>query len=451
MNFLFWYEISNIQVTIHKDCNSKIQRIHELILRSNQLNYTKKRISLEELSAILSDPAYKCGYVTVTDRFGDYGIVGFYAEKDMRLEHFLFSCRTMGQKIEQWVYAQLGFPELTVVGEVRTILNRSECPGWINQSGINDDKRAAPMIQGKILMKGPCDLSHSLVYIKGGEIDTEFTYVSNETGQIIDAYNHSVHIEGLHTYSDLDKEEIARDCIFVDPAMLSGSFFTKEYDLIILSTLIESTYEIYQKKNKDLKVVYSRLQIGDAVKWKEYLSKNTHVERNYHTKDYFQSFAEKYDCIGYTTPEMYLSFLTKCLLWLPDKTHLCLILGPTLFYNGAEEEKLRHRRLNDAVKEFAANHPRIKYIEIDRCLSDASDFDGGLNHFSSRVYYKIAQEIIRTTIEVTGADIKSYSSRIVVLDSIIVRLRRFIKRITKQDSRTYVFMKRTYDKVYKQR
>ncbi|MBR2245750.1 MAG: hypothetical protein IJ880_01770, partial [Bacilli bacterium] len=192
---------SHIQVEIKNDCINQIQRIHELLLRSNQLNYTKKRISIEELEAILKDKEYDCGYVTVKDRFGDYGIVGFYALIDNRLDHFLFSCRTMGQKIEQWVYAQLGFPELTIIGDVRTDLNKTECPNWINHTTnkvLEKESQSSVGIDCRVLFKGPCDLSHSLVYIKGSsQFDTEFTYVSNAAGQIIDAHNHSVHIEGL--------------------------------------------------------------------------------------------------------------------------------------------------------------------------------------------------------------------------------------------------------------
>ena len=131
---------SNIRVTMHTDCENQIERLHDLILRSNQLNFTKKRISEEELRALIADKDATCGYVSVTDNYGDYGIVGFYAIRNGEAEHFVFSCRTMGQMIEQWVYAQLGFPKLEVVGEVRTVLNSHDCPGWINQDGVQGGK-----------------------------------------------------------------------------------------------------------------------------------------------------------------------------------------------------------------------------------------------------------------------------------------------------------------------
>lgn len=450
----FLYD-SHIRVEIHEDCPSQIQRIHELLLRSNQLNYTKKRIGIEELESILEDPEYTCGYVTVKDRYGDYGIVGFFAKKGDRLEHFLFSCRTMGQKIEQWVYSQLGFPELEVVGEVRTQLNRTECPGWINQPETPAEADSAPeeeTLSCRILMKGPCDLSHSLVYIKGADqIDTEFTYVSNAAGQIIDAHNHSVHIEGLHTYSEQDKKELAEDCLFIDPAMLSGSFFRSKYDLIVLSTLIESTYQIYRKKGTDLRVVFGGNDLTDPAHWEGYVNKEYYTGGNSFTREYLESFSRKYECLGLTTPGMYISFLEKCLAWLSEETSLCLILGATKLFDGQEAVKERHRRLNEAIKIFASDHPRIKFIEIDDCVNDPSDFAGEINHFSSRVYYEIAQRMIGVIRSVTGKEMDSYSSGMVLVDNLTLRVRKLLKKVLRPDSAGYRAFKSVYDKIYKKR
>lgn len=94
---------SNIRVEIHKDCAAEIDRIHELILRSNQLNFTKVRSTLTELEELLNDPEVNSGYITASDKYGEYGIIGFFAVRDNRLIHFLFSCRTLGMGIEQYV------------------------------------------------------------------------------------------------------------------------------------------------------------------------------------------------------------------------------------------------------------------------------------------------------------------------------------------------------------
>ena len=450
----FLYD-SHIQVVVHHDCLAQIQRIHELLMRSNQLNYTKNRVGIEELETVMKSPDYDCGYVTVTDRFGDYGIVGFYAKTGDRLEHFFFSCRTMGQKIEQWVYAQLGFPELEVVGEVRTKLNKTECPGWINHDeGSRDEVQQSSdeALVCNILMKGPCDLSHSQMYIKsGGLFDTEFTYVSNAEGQTIDAYNHSVHIEGLHTYSDEDKRQIVEDCIFVDPAMLSGGFFSKGYDVIFLSTLIESSYYIYQKKGTEIRVVFGGEDLTNPDNWQGYCDGTIYTGGNKFTMDYLRDFSNKYESVGRTTPEMYLNFLEKCMQWLPQKTHLCLILGATKIYEGDEEARLSHQRLNEAVKGFSKDHERVRFVEIDDCVHDKSDFAGDINHFSTRVYYELAQQMISVIRSVTGQDIESYSSTMAQFDNLLLKIRKGVKRAFKPEGRLYGALKKVYNKVYKER
>ena len=446
---------SQIQVEVSHDCLQHIQRIHELLLRSNQLNYTKKRISIDELSALLNDPEYDCGYVTVKDRFGDYGLVGFYAKKDNYLEHFLFSCRTMGQKIEQWVYAQLGFPDLEVCGEVRTQLNKTECPGWINQEAVpsdsTQDNQNTADRRCRVLLKGPCDLSHSQVYIKKSiPFDTDFTY-TDDRGRIIDSYNHSVHIEGLYTYSEEDKRTIVEDCVFVDPSMLSGRFFTGEYDLIFLSTFIESTYQIYQKKGSNIRVVFGGNALTNEENWEGYISGLIYNRGNSFSLDYLKSFSQKYECIGQTTPEMYELFLRKCLKWLPDRTILCLILGATQGFDGDEAEKERHVKLNEMVKSFAKSNPRIRYIEVDNCIHDSGDFENSINHFSARVYYEIAQRMLEVVRQETGQNVESYSESIVFFDRIVLRLRKIIKSVISPQSGLYRVLKQPYNRIYKKR
>ena len=73
---------------------------------------------MEELRELIANKDIKKGYVSVKDKFGDYGIVGFFAVENNKLIHFLFSCRTVGQGVEQYVYAQLGSTALTITGDV---------------------------------------------------------------------------------------------------------------------------------------------------------------------------------------------------------------------------------------------------------------------------------------------------------------------------------------------
>ena len=416
---------SNIRVTIHTDCCEVIERLHELLMRSNQLNYTKKRIPIDELKVIVSDPEYQCGYVTVTDNYGDYGIVGFYANKGGYLEHFLFSCRTMGQMIEQYVYAQLGFPKLEVVGDVRTQLNNSDCPAWINQKCVTNIKTEIDKLSCKILLKGPCDLSNTQGYIKNQDTTTEFTYIKADSGQEIDTYNHSVHIRALYESTEDERKQIVEDCPFVDPQMLLGTFYTGNYDVIFLSSLIESVYPIYKKKDSSIKVVY----------------------REAKDKEREKRFFEQYEYVGLTTPEQYRDFLVDSLDRLPKTTTLCIILGSTLIINGSEPTALRHQVINEVVKDVAKHNTRLRYIEVDDFVKSSKDVTDNINHYQARVYYDIAQAMIGVIKEVTGVKVATTSQVYVYLVMWIKSLRPIIKKIFVPQSMVYKFLQKVYFKI----
>ena len=188
LQFLF---SSNTRVEIHYDCKSITDRLFELINRTNQLNFTKYRCTREELEALLDDETANCGYVTVKDNFGDYGVVGFFAIKNDKCIHFLFSCRTIGQGVEQWVYSTLGWPSLEVVGEVVNKVEKVEAPAWINQcQNETHEFRSSHATDSKVLFKGPCDMEIMTSYLNVKSSIIELTYVG-EKHNSIEHHNHS--------------------------------------------------------------------------------------------------------------------------------------------------------------------------------------------------------------------------------------------------------------------
>lgn len=168
---------SEIQVDIDHDCIGKVDRIVEMINRTNQLNFTKLRQQREDVEPLLTDSNFDCATIAVKDKYGDYGIVGFYAldKQTHTLLHFLFSCRTLGMGIEQYVYEQLGFPKLDIVGEVANKVEPRTIVTWINNAKASVTEIAANETNTisdkfKILLKGPCDLSSVLPYISIGGV-----------------------------------------------------------------------------------------------------------------------------------------------------------------------------------------------------------------------------------------------------------------------------------------
>ncbi|WP_262148708.1 HAD-IIIC family phosphatase [Chryseobacterium foetidum] len=91
-------EVSNI------DSPEKKERCFELLSRSNQLNLSTNRYTIEEYDKLLIDSDYKCFSFNCTDKYGDYGLVGFISVKikdeTLKIVDLVISCRVAKKKVE---------------------------------------------------------------------------------------------------------------------------------------------------------------------------------------------------------------------------------------------------------------------------------------------------------------------------------------------------------------
>jgi FkbH-like protein len=402
---------SNIKLEVRTDCMSKLDRIHELILRTNQLNYTKKRSSREELQALIYDENIKTGYITVSDKFGDYGIVGFYALSQESLIHFAFSCRTLGMGIEQYVYANLNFPTLEVVGEVSTSLNKTEVPGWINMESSNlqgkkEKESTSISKEFNILFNGPCDLEMMLPYVSGSEeFICEFTYVSPDNGVKIAQRNHTLHIVQSLTLTNEEKQNIIGETIFSDKEMFSTDIFQKGENInniIFLSTLVDSNFGIYRHKKTGNYVTFGEYYypLTDPNNWELYIKGEIENANCKFTREFLESFSEKYEFIGRTSEEMLLDNLIFIRKHLEPSQELVLMLGVELEYKGELEpayidRSAHHKKMNAIIRKFAEKHDNVSIIDYNNYVKEQNDFREHYNHYTKIVYYKMAQDVVK--------------------------------------------------------
>lgn len=398
---------SNVKVKLRRDCEQELDRIAELIGRTNQLNYTKKRIGREETRALLADPEADCGCVTVRDKYGDYGIVGFFAVRGKKLEHFLFSCRTLGMGVEQYVYAALGSPELTVDGEVAVQLRPDYAPPWINQERELSQEGRQSLSEGKeklrILMKGPCDLDSIFSFIEDdGSIETEFTYVSPKTGVAVEQISHTTHIVESITLSKEEKQRIIDELPFGDEKMYSARIFEGDYDVVCLSILTDCNLGVYRRKATGGRVAFlpGFYPLTDPRNWEKYMERKIYTSKCGFTKEFLESFSEEYEFEGILTPEQIIENLKFIRAHLKPETLLVLILGVEIPYerntNPAYEGRhLIHRDVNGRIKTLVAENPNMDYIDINRFVKGQGSFYDQFNHFVPEVYYEMSKDLVR--------------------------------------------------------
>ena len=447
----------NMKVNIQYDCLNQIERIHELVQRTNQLNYTKIRSSLEELRGILQDKNYKCGYVKAQDNFGDYGIIGFYAlfSPKHSLKHFLFSCRTIGQGVEQYVYSKLNYPQLNVIGDVISMVDKSSCPEWINQDVLTESENNNKLDDVSILFKGPCDLMALTKYIKvkNGTIDTEFTYVG-EKNNIIESHNHSVSLRALFEYTDQQKNELVNDCCFMDKDYYKSCLFEKDYDFVFLSSLQEPGMGVYQKKGTHLCVPFANAAypLTDKKFWNDYIHGSIYHGMNKFSKEYLSWFSDNYLFVGPISPSKYIDNIDYIIRKINANTKIIIFLGSEVPFTKDDNEAYKNRHIlnksfNDAVRQYAnKSNGRVLIIDVNNYVKEQTDFYDSISHFSLNVYYQIAQDIIKLINENVGENIAKRRGRLIVLKEFInIKLRDTIRSLfPSRESRMYRLFQRIY-------
>ena len=101
----------DLRIKISEPVKSQLARVAQLTQRTNQFNFTTIRRNDGEIQR-LADSGLECLVVEVSDRFGDYGLVGvmIVGEQDdeLKIDTFLLSCRVLGRGVEHRMLRHLG-------------------------------------------------------------------------------------------------------------------------------------------------------------------------------------------------------------------------------------------------------------------------------------------------------------------------------------------------------
>ncbi|QDA58608.1 hypothetical protein [Hymenobacter jejuensis] len=381
-----------------------LDRIEELINRSNQLNFTKKRVTKEELRASFSDPSRRWGTVRVHDRFGDYGLVGIYClnQPENRLEQLVFSCRILHLGIEQFTCAWLGFPALEVQGEVATELNTTDRPDWITVDAQDVDKQLvvgdSPTVdstQLRVLLKGGCDLGQMTPFLQAFQLSVieEFNYVNEN--QVPVHIEHTALLRAGRELPAPEQQRLAASLPFLGQEAFDTKLWSADYDALIYSPLMDYTQDVYREKATGLDIPfggYHDLTTADlaalAARYKQ---------RRFRGMDeaFLQRFRHDFQFEGQISP---LRFKQN-LRWLREQLPSAV---PVFFLNGAEIEvpgsnepgaKERHVIMNQALAEFVAEADNCFLIDVRDFVRTPADVTNNLRHYHRAHYRTLAQRV----------------------------------------------------------
>jgi FkbH-like protein len=98
-----------MRLTFERAGERDLERLHELVQRTNQLNFSNNRYSRPELERLVgggdATEAYNCMLTRAADRFGDYGLVGLAIVRRRAgappcLIDLALSCRVQARRVE---------------------------------------------------------------------------------------------------------------------------------------------------------------------------------------------------------------------------------------------------------------------------------------------------------------------------------------------------------------
>lgn len=360
-------EQSDIVIQILDNCLDEVERIQELIDRTNQLNYTKKRISQDELVVLLHSDDYENYYVKAKDKYGDYGIVGFISlHKGKKFEHFLFSCRSIGLGIENYLYKRLGYPKIDIVCPVSTPLDRTDV-FWIREGEIINSKDHISK-ECDVLFLGGCDLKQTAFYLKVNNIsmNEKYNYVSDK---------YIIHPEASELVrislerNQMEKESLIDRFPFLDIDCFNNGLLDQQYKIVIYSPLID--YSIGYYKYKDYYIPYGSLEKKEITDIDLKFINALPSERFVYNLELIYNKIAKY------------------------KGVLILLNGSEVNVRIKSEKNryLLHQKMNRLIDEFVNSHDNVYLIDVRNIITESMHTDN-IRHYTREGYFNIALAIM---------------------------------------------------------
>ncbi|MDF1726215.1 MAG: HAD-IIIC family phosphatase [Sulfitobacter sp.] len=391
---------SAIKVSFEYDVEADLPRAVELINRTNQLNFTKARVAdPEDLRRLLRHNTTDAALVRLRDRYGDYGIVGFYLCRrlhgERRLIHFCFSCRTLNMHLEDFVLSHLGRPRLDVVGEVRG--DPVGSPVVVDWVSLEQDPGAAasgPATYDTILARGGCDLAAVIHYLAphGRSSVEEFNGPKNDQ---MFRRDHSAFLLPALRGGLEPAETEAAIALGYDPEDFETDLFDRKPDrcLILLSFWADADIPRYRHGATGLELCYWLIgaQHHDLIAradLRENLAQNPAQRRR------LGHLASNYSHLGIPSEAEMVRRYGLILDRIGPTRHLALMLanevGPAGWDSG--QRHAGHARLNRALRRASAGRPNVALIDPAQAITGRDDLID-LNHFRREVYWRLAQQI----------------------------------------------------------
>ena len=375
---------SQIRIRIITDIENHMDRVYEILNRTNQLNFTKIRANTPQerkaFEDLLATSGMHAGLIHAKDRYGDYGIVGFFCVRTKfsgtTVHHFAFSCRTLNMGVEQWVWEYLGKPDVDVVNPVANPIQTFDTLDWITE--VADFDATGPEVEKRLCLVGGCDLLQVSFYC--GTNRDEFVNKQDDMGLLV-RYDDVGFFLNPREMELKHSKPLKHFLGWSLDDMKALDISLRESDLILLS--------MYFSVPSDNLFTFGGTDFGGKFwgtvpprRLKRLMKDPDHAIR--FAKQMFHRRLALEERLELTR----LSFAHAYRLKRPEVP--LFILGAATEH-GQQATRTRDMRLafNTMCKTFCEEHPGAIFIDVDQLL-DAEEFADS-DHYTRTGYFKIAE------------------------------------------------------------
>lgn len=435
-NKLIFIEKLNDEQAFLKECMIEIQlsplniddedveRVIELVNRSNQMNFTKSRFKYDYLFTLFELKNGTNFKIRVKDKYGDYGIAGYVCILNNTVLHFVFSCRILGMCVEaktyQWIkenHPQIKWSfdgsKLNQIDSNLDFITIAVKQDIQSQTSLRSDK--------KILVRGPC-IANAISFLLN-----ESFHVEEEIFSFFEYAN--LHFLRKYLGSKKDKRFEKSDKAVKNNAygtivnFLESDYYSGHYMIRNQLTPVASNY-IFWKNLRTLK--QDNKLLSEHVE--TMILDGMHNIKKFNIGNRFSPWP-RLEKIANTTVNwfgaywrkilyrlmMYFGFKNYCgyvsvsefeqdLKWyiglFPEHTQLIFINPPEKLQlpllNESQRKTVTQRTqaLNGITRTIAQEKPNVFLLEMDHLL-EQDDIVDSFSHLKRQGYIKLSQPLLK--------------------------------------------------------
>jgi hypothetical protein len=418
----------DIRIYIEYDVAPHLDRAIDLINRTNQLNFTKIRLPEQigearaNLRSALDDHIRHCGsgLVRVVDKYGDHGFVGFFMlmsgtmgpasdQLTKRLEHYCFSCRTLGMLVEQWLYDHLHRPDIKIVGEVLSDLSVPRTIDWIRPvDAPTSDGVTVSEIAPEIRIHGGCEINAIAHYLGAHSKSVTATGNFHAGKTFVRVNGSSLLLSASDRRGPLFEQEASR--LGIPYPMLVSNFFseTPKGTLFVFGGQLDIDnsfryrhklhgWEIFVEAHGLWNVNLVTTPAEEIERFIETLDFDTTVKnRIRHLGNHIR---ENYENIVFRGDTSLVDLMHELFARVPIGSKLILLLDHQRVRDsdGNVMNSTCVQDYADRIRSIAMPFPFVGVVSFDNAVENDDDIRIGGNHYDRMVYYRMAQCIVRAS------------------------------------------------------